>query len=276
MRILFVGNSFIHYNGGAEKVVAKLLEEHLGAKVYARRYAPGGYTWPQHLADTKDPSSSLYKLLGPGGTKPWDYIIFQEQSQAPALGGKDTLESYEALSGLVQFAKERNAHTVLLMTWGYLEGDRRAHPAIFPDYHAMQERLANGYLSLAARIHEEHNISSSIAPAGLAWQHIHTLQHGRNAVKLPAGKDTFFAMYAKDGIHPSPFGTYLEACIVANTITGCRSLGLTANPLELDGDWLVFLQGVADEVVFQDRGDVFPPYPWTHEGCQQRLGTLTG
>ena len=99
MRILFVGNSFIHYNGGAEKVqsfvflqqptsytssaqcpwndvlsiargkqqnllvnwiafwvstavfhslsrlasqvVARLLEEHLGAKVYARRYAPG-------------------------------------------------------------------------------------------------------------------------------------------------------------------------------------------------------------------------------------------
>ena len=62
----------------------------------------------------------------------------QEQSQAPALGGKETLSSYQALSGLVQLAKGRNAQIVLLMTWGYLEGDKQGHPAIFPDYHAMQ------------------------------------------------------------------------------------------------------------------------------------------
>lgn len=62
----------------------------------------------------------------------------QEQSQAPALGGKETLLSYEALSGLVELAKGRNAHPVLLMTWGYLEGDKQEHPTIFPDYHAMQ------------------------------------------------------------------------------------------------------------------------------------------
>ncbi len=182
----------------------------------------------RHCVPSQHPSKCAAMILK-GRTMTWRHVCLQEQSQAPALGGKDTLESYEALSGLVQFAKERNAHTVLLMTWGYLEGDRQAHPAIFPDYHAMQvwfcltlqmsnflmnesylcqsirqqssdlaggtetgmyakqERLANGYLSLAARIREEHNISSSIAPAGLAWQHIHTLQHGRNAVKLPAG-----------------------------------------------------------------------------------------
>ncbi|KAK9917543.1 hypothetical protein WJX75_005560 [Coccomyxa subellipsoidea] len=258
------------------EVVAKLIEEHLGAKVYARRYAPGGYTWPEHLADAKDPSSSLYKLLGEGGTKSWDYIVFQEQSQAPALGGKETLSSCQALSGLVQLAKGRNAQIVLLMTWGYLEGDKQGHPAIFPDYHAMQERLANGYLSLSERIHEELNISSSIAPAGLAWQHIHNLLHKRDAAQLPAGKDTFFALYAQDGVHPSPFGTYLEACVIANAITGCKVSGLTANPLGLEGEWLAFLQGVADEVVFQDRGALFPSYPWSQEGCLKKLGDQTG
>ncbi|CAL8463524.1 g3058 [Coccomyxa elongata] len=277
MRVLFVGNSFIHYNGGAEKVVTRLLEEQLGAKVYTRRYAPGGYTWSQHLTDAKDPSRSLYKLLGNGATKPWDYIIFQEQSQAPALGGKETLLSYQALSGLVELAKMRSAHPVLLMTWGYLEGDKLEHPTIFPDYHAMQERLANGYLSLATRLQQDFNISSLVAPAGLAWQHIHKLLHKQDAAELPAGKKTFFALYAKDGIHPSPFGTYLQACIIADTITGCKASGLTANPLELDGDWLAFLQGVADEVVFQDRGSAYPPFTWGHDSdCLKKLGDMTG
>ena len=117
MRILFVGNSFVHYNGGVEKVqytrlegpvsavclclfcldastvlssncnvlqvVASLLEEVKGVSVYARRYCPGGYTWQQHLGDVKDPKRSLYRLLGEGGQKRWDYIVFQV-SQQPA------------------------------------------------------------------------------------------------------------------------------------------------------------------------------------------------
>ena len=59
------------------QVVAGLLEESLGHSVYARRYCPGGYTWRQHLADAQNPNRSLYRLLGEGGKKHWDYIIFQ-------------------------------------------------------------------------------------------------------------------------------------------------------------------------------------------------------
>ena len=59
------------------QVVASLLEEARGKSVYARRYCPGGYTWQQHLSDAKDPKRSLYRLLGGGGQKQWDYIVFQ-------------------------------------------------------------------------------------------------------------------------------------------------------------------------------------------------------
>lgn len=62
----------------------------------------------------------------------------QEQSQAPALGGKESLDSLRALEGLVQLARSRGARIMLLMTWGYKEGDPAHHRAIFPDYHAMQ------------------------------------------------------------------------------------------------------------------------------------------
>lgn len=59
------------------QVVAGLLEESSGKSVYARRYCPGGYTWKQHLADAQKPNRSLYRLLGEGGKKHWDYVIFQ-------------------------------------------------------------------------------------------------------------------------------------------------------------------------------------------------------
>lgn len=66
--------------------------------------------------------------------------MMQEQSQAPALGGRDTQGSFEALEGLMKYAKARSSHQILLMTWGYVNGDAVEHPAIFPDYHAMQVR----------------------------------------------------------------------------------------------------------------------------------------
>ena len=66
--------------------------------------------------------------------------MMQEQSQAPALGGRDTQDSFEALEGLMKYAKARSSHQILLMTWGYVNGDAVKHPAIFPDYHAMQVR----------------------------------------------------------------------------------------------------------------------------------------
>ena len=43
----------------------------------------------------------------------------------------------------MQHAKARSSHQLLLMTWGYVNGDGADQPAIFPDYRAMQVRLAN-------------------------------------------------------------------------------------------------------------------------------------
>ena len=51
------------------------------------------------------------------------------------------------------------------------------------------------------------------------------------------------------------------------TDAGCRMTGTTVNLSDLREDWLPFLQGVADDTVFQDRGVGFPPYPWEGQGC---------
>ncbi len=37
---------------------------------------------------------------------------------------------------------------------------------------------------------------------------------------LPAGRESFHALYYKDGVHPSAVGTYLESCVMSSVISG--------------------------------------------------------
>ena len=52
----------------------------------------------------------------------------------------------------------------------------------------MQERLTDGYLSLAASLQKALNASAAVAPAGLAWQEVYRLSRGTAPMGLPAGK----------------------------------------------------------------------------------------
>ena len=38
--------------------------------------------------------------------------------------------------------------------------------------------------------------------------------------RLPAGRESFHALYYKDGVHPSALGTYLESCVMSSVISG--------------------------------------------------------
>lgn len=64
-------------------------------------------------------------------------VGLQEQSQSPGLGGSAYQASWTALEELVRLAKARGAVSVLMMTWGYREGDS-SHPDLFPTFAAMQ------------------------------------------------------------------------------------------------------------------------------------------
>lgn len=57
--------------------MADLLEERLGRPVRAARYAPGGYSWAQHVTDAHDDQHVLYRLLGPGSSDSWNLVVFQ-------------------------------------------------------------------------------------------------------------------------------------------------------------------------------------------------------
>eukprot|EP00884_Botryococcus_braunii_P003219 jgi/Botrbrau1/12899/Bobra.0299s0015.2 len=273
LRILFVGNSFVHYNDGIEKVVGDLLEERLGKAVRTARYAPGGYNWSQHLHDAHDKEHVLYRLLGPGDLAGWDYVVFQEQSQAPGMGREVVQASAAAFRGLVSLAKARGAVTVLLMTWAYRDGDP-THPDVFPTFAAMQDSVSAGYWHLAEDIRTHLNTPAFVAPAGLAWKRVRQLQEVARlgsrrpqaaagpGETLPYGSATFGKLYSSDGIHPSPPGTYLAACVTAAALTGCRMEGATSHPESLGTRWPAFLQEVADWAVHEGIPEGAPPYPW--------------
>jgi hypothetical protein len=108
------------------QVVAGLLEESLGINVFARRYCPGGYTWQQHLEDAQDPKRSLYRLLGEGGKKHWDYIIFQVRHGR--LGSAEHREC-----GTLQPLPHTAPQHIALLTLSYRTGHPRFRKPASPD-----------------------------------------------------------------------------------------------------------------------------------------------
>jgi hypothetical protein len=100
-------------------------------------------------------------------------------------------------SGLALDAEVRKhgARTILFMTWA-----GRDRPE-------MLERVVEAYEELARES------DAIVAPVGLAW--------GNARDALPT-----LDLYAQEGIHPTPAGSYLTACVFFSTIFGASPEGL--------------------------------------------------
>jgi hypothetical protein len=103
-----------------------------------------------------------------------------------------------AARDLDRMARRRGGRTVLFESWGYREGDEELSG---DTYWAMQQRLFNGYGLVRARL------DAAIAPVGAAW---------RDAVS----RDPCVDLWENDGIHPTPLGSYLTACVFYAVLTG--------------------------------------------------------
>lgn len=116
-------------------------------------------------------------------------------------------------------------------TWGYKSGDAD-NCGILPDictYEGMQKRLNESYTLMAERS------SGTLAPVGEAWAKVRA-EHPQ----IP--------LYESDGVHPSPQGTYLAACVfyavlMRKRLTGAESFGL-------DREEALLLKKAAEEIVF--------------------------
>lgn len=265
-RLLFIGNSFIH-SQDIDQLVASLAEAQNGAwdDVLAGAVAPGGYRLTEHAADANDSGDNppLRQLLVTGSdtVRAWDLVVLQGQSQIMGFGNEAASKAdlLQQVPSLAQHAHDTGATVLLMMTWGYAEGDAN-NPGIYGDFLAMQTRLAQGYDNLAGILTVNHGIPVYVAPVGLGFQMVYEDLIDTGQDPLASGS-RFRRLYSDDNQHPALPGSYLAACIILASYTGERMSEVAWQPGGLDAELARYLREVADRTVFGSRFGG-RGYPW--------------
>lgn len=215
--------------------------------------APGGYTFQQHTTN----ATTIAKIF----SQQWDIVVLQEQSQMPAFPpaqvATDVYPYARKLDSLVH-ANDTCTQTMFLMTWGRRNGDVAncaGYPAICT-YAGMQGRLRESYMQMAT------DNDAIIAPAGPAWKVV---------------IDSFPAidLYQSDSSHPSMSGSYLEMCILYNSIFHKKARG-SSYTAGLTGTVTQTLQRIADKVTLDsiDTWQHYGHYPYANFGYVTISNTL--
>ncbi len=201
VRVLFIGNSFTSANDLPALLAG--VAASLGDKIEADSLAPGGYGFEQHARD-----AATRTLIG---SKEWDFVVLQEQSQRPAL------PEFQVAAEVIPYALQldklvrtlpASAKTVFFETWGRRDGDRdncRNIPEVCT-YEGMQRRLSATYADLAVKT------GGLLAPVGTAWKGVRAAHPE-------------IELYSGDGIHPSKEGSYLAACVFYSVLFGKSPVG---------------------------------------------------
>ena len=182
MRILMLGNSFTFYYD-----MPFLLAELTGAEVIY--HTRGG----ARLAEQLNPETEMgAKTLAALENETWDYVILQEQSNAPVTSKNAFLRSVSALCEKIHHA---GATPVLYATWAYQEGSER------------MAEMSIGYDAMAAQMSAAYHEAAEQCDALIA-------DVGQRFYKLAAKMD----LYDEDGRHPSKEGSRVAAETIASVI----------------------------------------------------------
>lgn len=190
--MLFLGNSFTSVND--LPFVFEQLAESGGHAAGTDMIAPGGATLEDHR-QSPDTADRL-------GSQRWDFVVLQEQSQIPSVASMREAQMYPAAGALITEIQAHGATPLLFSTWAHQGGWPENG---LPDYDSMQAAVDDGYGELGRRDGVE------VVPVGDAWQS--AMQGGP-------------ALFQTDGVHPTPAGTYLAACVFYAVVFKQSPVGL--------------------------------------------------
>ena len=222
-RVLFVGNSYTHYENMPQTVAAFATSR--GLSMETKKSTPGGATLEQHWLGKKGNAVIDSRERIESGE--FDAVVMQEQSLRPIETPEKMMEYVLKLSKSV---RQNGGQVFLYMTWS-----REATPET-------QDKLKESYEAVAKRT------GATVAPVGLAW-------------KLARERIPGVSLYATDGSHPSRIGSYLAACVIYSTLTGelCKGLrnvvmsedayGESTSLTRISKADAVALQSIADETM---------------------------
>ena len=225
MRVLFVGNSYTHYNN-----MPKLFEQMAdskGVQLEVLMDAKSSHTFEMH---SKRPE--LYKNIR--STK-WDYIVLQgfsrELAQDRAVIDIQSIPYIKLLLDSI-YANNSCTNVLLYQTWGYDTGFKDDTLGIDWSYQTMSDRIHEGYLYVSAQL------NLSIVPVGKVWE---TVKENHPQIQL----------YQEDKQHPSLAGSYLAAsCFYAALFKTAPNLSFTA---KLDPKQAAVIQEIAGVQVLMNK-----------------------
>ena len=255
IRVGFVGNSFTYYNdlpgvlsratgvavdactrGGASlasllrdggdgtglaavRFAKAALARARGADASKKRAAEAEAAEAARVADATnkvDVPAAARDLRAFLGDVQRDVVVVQDFSRGPI---KTRDEGVSALQRLAPLLREARV-VVLYSTWAYDNALTRADDDL-RDTTAMARGLQEGYEEYARALQAAGVDAIAIAPVGAAFELVREADEAR-----------WRSLFARDGYHPSPAGTYLAARVIHLTI----STALRDKEITWDGD----------------------------------------
>ena len=203
-RVLFIGDSYTSVNDLPSTLSS--LAASGGHRMDTQALDAGGARLADHVADPN--------TIPTINSQSWTYVVLQEQSQIPSIESLRQSEMYPAAQQLVGDIRTDKATPIFYMPWtreaGWPENG-------IPTYAEMQAAVNVGYQTIAAQE------NATIAPVGAAWQ---------SALTQYSASD----LWQSDGIHPTPLGTYLAACVFYATLYRQTPVGLSYHASLSDAD----------------------------------------
>ena len=145
-------------------------------------------------------------------TVAWDYVVLQEQSTLPL---KNPIRYHENVRLFAAEIARRSARTVLYLTWS-----RRQAPQT-------QDEITRAVENVAAEV------GARVVPVGPVWH-------------AAMRQEQDLVLYADDGSHPTPAGSYLAACVFLVSLFDQRPLGWSVSDgLKIDRAVAAKLQAFA-------------------------------
>mmetsp|Transcript_6123 Transcript_6123/g.8808 ORF Transcript_6123/g.8808 Transcript_6123/m.8808 type:complete len:314 (+) Transcript_6123:50-991(+) len=150
--------------------------------------------------------------------KPFDFVIMNDYTQAPAR--KNTMEAtLEALrvhygpllkkqqQKLLESRGHKQITPVFVQTWAYRKTSKGSED--LGTVEQFTAKLENGYQNYVNYLRNDFGLKrTTMAPVGMVflWMYHHRPKLWEN-------------LFYKDDFHPSPHGTWLEACVLYMTLT---------------------------------------------------------
>lgn len=184
LNVLFIGNSYTHYNGMPK--MFEYLAKSKGKNVYADSIAVSSSTLKLHTE-----RASTWKKMK---SRKWDAVFIQGFSRELA---QDSLtiatETMPYAKMLIDSLRKYSpcANIYFYMTWGYFDGysqDERNNT-----YEKMQENIRKGYMQMSK------GFRFPVAPVGMVWQQVRAAHPE-------------IVLYRDDREHPNPNGSFVAAC----------------------------------------------------------------